>query len=84
MILQTIGRTMRGDCPAFVYFVDEAWAPNSAAGNVDDERTSMLIMMRSILNDCLEHEDPVKRECYRNLYTSFATPLNNIKGLIVS
>lgn len=84
MILQTIGRTMRGDCPAFVYFVDEAWAPNSAVGRADDERTSMLIMMRSILNECLEHQDPVKRDCYRNLYTSFATPLNNIRRLIAA
>jgi len=82
MILQTIGRTMRGDCPAFVYFVDEAWAPSSAQGEPDTERTSMLVMMRSILNECLDHPDPVQRECYRNLYTSFATPFSNIKGLI--
>jgi hypothetical protein len=84
MILQTIGRAMRGDCPAFVYFVDQAWAPQSATGQRDDRRSSMLVMMRSILNECLNHPDPAQRECYQNLYTSFAEPLNNMEGLYTS
>lgn len=82
MILQTIGRAMRGDCPAFVYFVDEAWASASARGEYDDERSSMLVMMRSILNECLSDSDPAHRECYENLYRSFAVPLNHIEGLL--
>lgn len=81
MILQTIGRAMRGDCPAFVYFVDQAWAPRSAAGQADDSRSSMLVMMRSILNKCMADPDPVKRACYENLYTSFVEPLNHMEGL---
>src|SRR5262249_7328621 len=64
MILQTIGRAMRGDCPAFVYFVDEAWAPRSAIGQPDSRHSSMLVMMRSILHDCLNDPDPASRECY--------------------
>lgn len=81
IILQTIGRAMRGDCPAFVYFVDAAWAPNSAKGEVDTARSSMLVTMQTILEKCLNHLDPAKRECYKNLYQSFAQPLNNITNL---
>jgi hypothetical protein len=82
IILQTIGRAMRGDCPAYVYFVDAAWAPNSAYGEKDTRTTSMLVMMQSILHHCLNHPDPDKRECYQNLYQSFAEPLNKIDNLI--
>lgn len=82
IILQTIGRAMRGDCPAFVHFVDAAWAPCSAAGAPDTARTSMLVMMQEILHCCLTHPDPVKRECYDNLYTSFAHPLSSITNLL--
>jgi hypothetical protein len=81
IILQTIGRAMRGDCPAFVYFVDAAWAPNSAKGEVDTERSSMLVTMQAILEKCLNHPEPAKRECYQNLYQSFAQPMNSIANL---
>lgn len=81
IILQTIGRAMRGDCPAFVYFVDAAWAPNSAKGLPDTELTSMLVMMQSILQKCLNHPEPSVRECYQQLYQPFAAPLNKIANL---
>jgi len=83
IILQTIGRAMRGDCPAFVYFVDAAWAPKSAMDQIDTERTSMLVMMQSILKKCLTHPDAAVRECYKNLYQSFSVPLNMIENLNV-
>ena len=82
MILQTIGRTMRGDCPAFVHFVDAAWAPRSASGAIDSARSSMLLMMREILAECLSHPDAAIRQCYENLYRSFSIPLSNIEGVI--
>ena len=81
IILQTIGRAMRGDRPAFVHFVDAAWAPRSAIGKPDTNSTSMLVMMQSILSECLADPDPVTRECYENLYTTFSIPLNRIAGL---
>ncbi len=81
IILQTIGRAMRGDCPAFVYFVDAAWAPRSAYGQDDTAKSSMLIMMQNVLAHCLNHPDPAKRECYQNLYQSFYMPLSNIENL---
>ena len=81
MILQTIGRAMRGDCPAFIYFVDAAWAPMSAIGQKDTPRTSMLLMMREILRKCIEHEQPAIRACYENLYRTFFTPLSQVQGV---
>lgn len=83
MILQTIGRAMRGDCPAFVYFVDAAWAPKSANGIPDSPRTSMLLMMRSILDECLSHGHEGIRQCYENLYRTFYTPLTKLSGIKV-
>ncbi|WP_156914497.1 hypothetical protein [Cupriavidus sp. amp6] len=84
IILQTIGRAMRGDCPAFVYFVDSAWAPRSARGTADSAKTSMLVMMQSILKECLSHQDPSIRECYESLYQSFYMPLSSIENLETS
>ena len=81
IILQTIGRAMRGDCPAFVYFVDSAWAPHSARGESDTERTSMLVMMQVILRKCLAHPQPAVRQCYEDLYKSFSVPLGKIDNL---
>jgi hypothetical protein len=81
MILQTIGRAMRGDCPAFIYFVDAAWAPLTAIGQADTPRTSMLLMMREILRKCLTHEQPAIRACYDNLYRTFYGPLSQVRGV---
>lgn len=81
MILQTIGRTMRGDCPAFAYFVDAAWAPYSAMKRLDTSRSSMLLMMQEVLHECLNHPRPAERECYENLYRTFYSPLSNIDGV---
>lgn len=81
IILQTIGRAMRGDCPAFVYFVDSAWAPGSAMGGKDTARTSMLVMMKKLLRDCLQHPDPARRQCYENLYRPFYAPISKIENL---
>lgn len=81
MIIQTIGRAMRGDCPAYIYFVDAAWAPMTAIGQADTPRTSMLLMMREILRRCLHHEQQHIRECYENLYRTFYTPLSHVQGI---
>lgn len=81
MIIQTIGRAMRGDCPAFIYFVDAAWAPMTAIGEADTPRTSMLLMMREILRKCLNHKQPAIRDCYENLYRTFYTPLCQVQGV---
>jgi hypothetical protein len=81
-ILQTIGRGMRNGCPVSVYFVDAAWAKKSAEGKPDSGRDSMLVQMRIILEECVNHEDPVIREIYQELYGAFLAPLKRIEGVI--
>lgn len=81
IILQTIGRAMRGDRPAFVYFVDAAWAPNSAQGEEDDARSSLLIAIREQLAKMLSDPHPGHRQCYDNLYRPFSQPMSNIYEL---
>lgn len=78
-ILQTIGRGMRNACPVSVYFVDAAWAPQSAKGKPDSPRDSMLVQMRVILEECVAHGDPVIREIYQELYLAFLEPLRRIE-----
>lgn len=81
-ILQTIGRGMRNGCPVSVYFVDAAWAKKSTEGKPDSGRDSMLVQMRIILEECVNHEDPVIREIYQELYGAFLKPLQRIQGVI--
>ena len=77
-ILQTIWRGMRNACPVSVYFVDAAWALQSAMGETDSPRDSMLLQMRVILEECVKHKDPVTREIYKELYLAFLKPLRKI------
>lgn len=81
-ILQTIGRGMRDGCPVAVYFVDAAWAARSTRGEPDSPRDSMLVQMRGILEECVTHQDPVKREIYRELYTPFLDALRRTEGIV--
>lgn len=80
-ILQTIGRAMRNGCPVAVYFVDAAWAMNSAEGKTDSGRDSMLVQMRIILEECINHPNPVDRSIYQELYGAFLEPLREISGV---
>ena len=81
-ILQTIGRGMRNGCPVEVYFVDAAWAIRSTKDEADSGRDSMLVQMRIILEECVNHPDPVIREIYHELYDAFLDPLRQIEGVI--
>ncbi len=81
-ILQTIGRGMRNGCPVAVYFVDAAWALQSTKEKPDSVRDSMLVQMRSILEKCVSHPDPVIREIYQELYGAFLMPLRLIEGVV--
>jgi hypothetical protein len=87
MVLQTIGRAMRGNRPAQVYFVDAAWAPNSAASGDDPEakgdteRESMLLKMRALLEACCTHRDPLHADIYRRLFMPFLEPFRALQGV---
>lgn len=81
-ILQTIGRAMRKRMPVSVYFVDAAWAPNSAEGRPETNRSSVLVIMQRILNACLTHADPESRAVYEALYGVFHAAFNDMVDVI--
>ncbi|MBK1990122.1 hypothetical protein A0J48_021770 [Sphaerospermopsis aphanizomenoides BCCUSP55] len=81
-ILQTIGRGMRNGCPVQVYFVDAAWANQSTKGKPDSGRDSMLVQMRIILEECMNHPNSEIREIYQELYGAFLKPMQHIEGVI--
>jgi hypothetical protein len=81
-ILQTIGRGMRKGMPVDVYFVDAAWAPNSAQGRPETDRSSILLVMRQVLEACLTDPDPDLRDIYHALYGVFQDAFRNIDGLL--
>ncbi|MBV0882103.1 hypothetical protein KTQ42_22765 [Noviherbaspirillum sp. L7-7A] len=80
-LFQTIGRGTRGGCKVWVYFVDAAWAPRSALGDDDDAKSSMLVMMREILEEYVRHGNSLHREIYQALYHDYLTPMRAIKRL---
>lgn len=81
-ILQTVGRAMRKRMPVSVYFVDAAWAPNSAEGIPESERSSVLVVMGRILEECMAHPDPGTRAVYGALYGVFRDAFSDIIKLI--
>lgn len=81
-ILQTIGRGMRKRMPVDVYFVDAAWAPQSAEEKPERDRSSILVIMRQVLEECFADPDPDQRQVYEALYGVFREAFRNIIGLI--
>lgn len=80
-ILQTIGRAIRRSRPAEVYFVDAAWAPESAKEGQDSERSSVLIGMQRLLNEYINHPHPGERAIFEALYKPFAEAFSDIEKL---
>ncbi|GAB1257123.1 hypothetical protein NBRC116494_16250 [Aurantivibrio plasticivorans] len=83
-LLQTIGRGMRNSCRVQCFFVDAAWAKNSAKNDesiLDTNETSMLVQLINILKSCVNHTDPIKRSVYEELYSAFLEPLSETQGL---
>jgi hypothetical protein len=80
-VLQTIGRAIRKGRPAEVYFVDAAWAPHSAKGEADTEKSSVLVTMRRLLRQYLNDPDPARRAVLLALYGPFARAFEDIEQL---
>lgn len=51
IVVQATGRLLRGGVPFLAYFVDAAWAPQSANRLPDNPRNSLLIEMMDIVNE---------------------------------
>lgn len=81
-ILQTIGRGMRKHMPVNVYFVDAAWAPNSALEQPETNRSSLLVIMQRILVALVNDASPDLRDIHRALYGVFQEAFDNITGLL--
>jgi len=69
--------------PVYVYFVDAAWAPYSAEGCPETDRSSLLVIMHQILEKCLAKPDPDLRAVYQALYGVFRDAFTDIIGLIL-
>ena len=82
-ILQMVGRGIRQRMPVEVYFIDAAWAPNSAEGKPESPRSSTLVVMRDVLEQCLATLDLNEREIYREIYGPFADAFREIDGVIL-
>ncbi|MGB3787172.1 MAG: hypothetical protein WA949_04115, partial [Phormidesmis sp.] len=79
LVIQAVGRLLRGGVPFQAYFVDAAWAPKSAfsqSEELDTDKTSLLAAMISLLCDYV-HESEVSSALYRPL----AEALENIEGM---
>lgn len=81
-LLQTIGRAMRNGCKTRVFFVDAAFAPNSAKQAVDTQRSSMIVAMKDVLAGLVASKDPIDREIYRLLYEPFLLPLRDCENVV--
>ncbi|MGH2486343.1 MAG: hypothetical protein ACRDHE_10050, partial [Ktedonobacterales bacterium] len=82
-VLQTIGRGIRNRMPVEVYFVDAAWAPNSAEGRPETARSSVLMAIHEVLDSCLAVRDLDQRDVYHALYGVFAQAFREIDGVIL-
>jgi hypothetical protein len=81
-LLQTIGRAMRNGCKTRVFFVDAAFAANSARGMTDSHKTSMIVAMRDVLEELLTNADPINRQIYGLLYEPFLHPLRACENVL--
>lgn len=82
-IWQIIGRLIRGNVPALVYFLDATFAPESAEGRTDSAETSILVAMIKELETLLEGEESNTKEKVlgNSLYADFLTALQKTEGL---
>ncbi len=82
-VWQIIGRLVRGNVPAEVYFLDAKFAPFSAEGLTDKASNSLLVGMIEALEAHVEGEglEPYQLSLARSLYSDFLTALKNTDGL---
>ncbi|KYC41371.1 hypothetical protein WA1_21955 [Scytonema hofmannii PCC 7110] len=67
LIIQAVGRLLRGGVPFHAYFVDAAWAPNNAKQEqADTPRTSLLAAIIDLLCDYVD-KNPICKALYQPL-----------------
>jgi hypothetical protein len=84
-IIQTIGRGIRGGADVDVYFVDAAWAPNSAAYDTDEikdtESTSVLVQIQQLFRGQMLDAKESNRELSEKLYDLYRDGFLTITNL---
>jgi hypothetical protein len=80
-IWQIIGRLVRGGVPCIVHFMDRQFAPKSADGDMDSERTSLLVGIIKELEPYVEAEGkrPYEKTLAESLYGAFLNALKKMK-----
>ncbi|BAB73673.1 hypothetical protein [Nostoc sp. PCC 7120 = FACHB-418] len=80
LVIQAVGRLLRGGVPFRAYFVDAAWAPKSAArianpelNENDTEQTSLLVAMILRICDYASEENSVGNALYQPLAEAMET-----------
>jgi len=72
LIIQAVGRLLRGGVPFHAYFVDAAWAPNYAKERTaETPRTSLLAAIIDLLEDYV-HDDRIGNALYEPLVDAIA------------
>jgi hypothetical protein len=72
LIIQAVGRLLRGGVPFHAHFVDAAWAPNYAREKTaETPRTSLLAAIIDLLEDYV-HDDRIGNALYKPLADAIA------------
>lgn len=83
LIIQAVGRLLRGGVPFHAYFIDAAWAPNYAKDKTaETPRTSLLAAIIDLLEDYV-HDDPVGNALYEPLADAIALGTGNNQQILV-
>lgn len=82
---QAIARTIRGNQPTLIRFIDAAWAPNLAVGGTETAQESLLkgfeYVLRPYLSKTRTSYDARDLALVRSLYDPFYRALEKIDGL---
>jgi pPIWI RE three-gene island domain Z len=82
VIWQVIGRLVRGGNPARVYFVDAAFAPQTAESATDTDQSSLLLGIRAALEPLFKSPNhPLDAALAKRLYGAFYAALITMEGL---
>jgi len=81
MLVQTIGRSVRGGEKTYCFFVDGKYAPNAAKGDVENDKESVLVNIVNLLKPYFENNDTPEAQAVQKLYEPFYNMLSNINGI---
>ncbi len=82
VIWQVIGRLVRGGNPARVYFVDAAFAPQTAELQKDTSKSSLLLGIRAVLEPLFKTpKSQLEAALAERLYGAFYKALSHMEGL---